>query len=183
MVASDHALARCLRWPSSAGAARQWSYTQHRWTYLQSQARSISWLGRINRQRRHTDKQQSDAHNASIECAGGAIEVARSYGLPLPPVLDPHMVAARHRYRQPKPSSSTTSHDDFKEAFALNPYGQSTSILLRAKQSNMSSTRIGRARAFMCSHGRFSSTPFSPTIRDCLQGCFVRRFRWIGRYD
>ena len=45
--------------------------------------------------------------------------------LPLPPVLNPLIVAAQKRYRQPKAESSGQNWTEFQQRLYRNPYGKS----------------------------------------------------------
>lgn len=48
---------------------------------------------------------------------------AADHGLPLSPLMNPKMVAARNRYRNPKPSTQDSKSSAFSEKLKRNPYG------------------------------------------------------------
>ena len=51
------------------------------------------------------------------------MSTAMDHGLPLSPLMNPKMVAARKRYRNPKPSVQDHKSSAFSEKLKRNPYG------------------------------------------------------------
>lgn len=98
-----------------ATAARPWR-TFSSFTVLRSKLHPTTKLW--NRKRYTSGDDGVGPDNASLET-----RTVTAHGLPLSPLMDPKMVAARNRYRNPKPQAKDSDKSAFSEKLKRNPYG------------------------------------------------------------